>query len=191
MSGPIANAPPPGSEILKTVPAFGSLVTLTVPPWRSTMARDDREAESAAARVTRSRGVRLVEAIEDERHVFRRDARPVVGDRQHRATAVQLRAQFDASASWRMPDGVCGEILQRLLEPEPVAVRRFPRPARSTSRRSAPFAAACGACRRDLAAEQSFDGDVLQVERIAAALELAPDPAGPRRSARRAAFRRR
>ena len=80
-----------------------------MPPWRSTIAfTTDRPSPLPAAALPVPRRIDLVEAIEDERQMLRRDAETGVADRQRHVVAVQFGAQLDfrrqaacGAARWR------------------------------------------------------------------------------------------
>src|SRR5438046_71727 len=66
---------------------------------------------------TGARRISLVEPVEHIGQVLRRDAGPGVFNRDADAIAVALRAQYERSAVRHVPDGIRGEVLERLFEP--------------------------------------------------------------------------
>ena len=157
---------------MKTAPPPGAFAARTSPPWRTTIARDDREPEPAARRHAGAgaRGVGLVEPIEDVRQVLGRNARAGIGHRDADAIAVRLGEQRDPAAVRRVPDGVGRHVLQRLLEPVgvPPDVRRARR--RRRVQRDPPIAEHRPVPVGD-AAEQIVGQHFLLVERAAASFE--------------------
>src|SRR5512136_1676357 len=63
----------------------------------------------------------LVEALEDMRQTFRRDARPAVGHMDNHLTPLGQRSQPDGSASGCKAKSVIQQDEQHLTQPDPVA----------------------------------------------------------------------
>ena len=95
----------------------GSLATRTVPPWRSTMARTNRQAESTPFTCRGPRWVRLVEALEHLPDVLGGNAGAGVDDLQRHRIAGHLGVHRHAAALGRVAKRVGHQIVHRLLEP--------------------------------------------------------------------------
>ena len=86
---------------------------------------DNRQAEPAARGVVRPRRIDFVEAIEHIRQVLNRNSWSRIADRQHHVPVVKFCTECDAPFCRRVPHGIGGKILQRLLEAERVANNTF------------------------------------------------------------------
>ncbi len=156
---------------MNTVATPGSLVADTVPPCRSTMALTiERPRPLRTAGFAGARRIDLVEPVEDEREVLGRNAPAGIAHRQGDRIPGQLRANLDFSAGRRVPQGVGGEILQRLLEAERVAVEDFRAGADGRRHRDA-FQFRFGFVTGGDPADEVFHRDVARDQRFAAGFE--------------------
>src|SRR3954470_21613451 len=130
---------------------------------------DDRQAE-AAARGCPPRCIGLVETVENQGQVFRRDTGARVPDEEVHTISCRVGRYRDRATVRRVAQRVGDEVLQRLLEA--LRIAGHPLRAGTNARRQCDTAPGqLGLVTRLEPIEQHRDGDVVVAQRPAAALE--------------------